>query len=279
MVVFALVFTMSTVTAASAVTLPLAGAEGTNECRADNPFDRETRRELRARLGHHVTAAVVDHRSGCTFTLNASKVVVTASIFKVAMMASTAANAIDEQRPLSYWERAQVAEMISWSSNSGASALLHATGGPDDINAFYASLGMDNTFTPVTSWGKTTTTAMDQVTLLQAILNQREPFSKKWRSYFWRTLGTVVPEQRWGVTAGVDETRYDVRLKNGWAPQSPCCDDWAFNSIGQVRDRRDGEVVYTIAILSSEWDGWVEGIGAVEEVSTVVATRLGVGAT
>ena len=76
-------------------------------------------------------------------------------------------------------------------------------------------------------------------------------------------LDAVVPEQRWGVSAGTDPASGDrVELKNGWYPGE---EGWRVNSVGIVRPRAGDP--YAIAIVTGSRVSWQEGIDTIEGIA------------
>src|SRR5256885_668211 len=77
------------------------------------------------------------------------------------------------------------------------------------------------------------------------------------------TVKAVVPEQRWGVTAGTDAASGDrVALKNGWYPGE---EGWRVNSIGIVWPRAGD--AYAIGIVTDGRVSWHEGIDTIEGIA------------
>jgi len=83
------------------------------------------------------------------------------------------------------------------------------------------------------------------------------------RALALRMLDAVVPEQRWGVSAGTDVASGDrVELKNGWYPGE---EGWRVNSVGIVQPRAGDP--YAIAIVTGGRVSWQEGIDTIEGIA------------
>ena len=77
-------------------------------------------------------------------------------------------------------------------------------------------------------------------------------------------MTAVVPEQIWGVTAGVPE---------GWVAQKNGFAGITINSVGWADEPGPGRG-YVVAILSQGWPDHSTGIAAVERVSGLVASAM-----
>jgi len=83
------------------------------------------------------------------------------------------------------------------------------------------------------------------------------------RALALRMLDAVVPEQRWGVSAGTDVASGDrVELKNGWYPGE---EGWRVNSVGIIQPRAGDP--YAVAIVTGGRVSWQEGIDTIEGIA------------
>lgn len=208
------------------------------------------------------TAHVIDLDSGCAYGFNSDHRQQTASVFKVMVMAGTLLETQAGGRQLSGWERSQLASMIQESANPPVRDLWRAFGGSPWFSEQAQLFGLDETWVRGDDggvWGRTTTSAYDQVQLLrQVLLDSPGPLERARREIAFDLMSGVVDSQTWGVTAGVPET-WTVAQKNGFAGLTT-------NSVGVIYDagmRPD----YVLAVLSFGWSSWPLGVDAVEEIA------------
>ncbi|HEX6145817.1 MAG TPA: serine hydrolase [Acidimicrobiia bacterium] len=235
-----------------------------------DPFTNSRVASLEDRYpGQTFTAHVYDTRTGCEFSMNPASRQSTASVFKVMVMAGTLYEAQSEMRSLSEWETSQLAPMIRESANNPVRALWNHFGGSPWFRLQAELFGLAQTTTVgdnESGWGRTTTSAHDQVDLIrQVILGEWGPLDAGSRDHAWSLMTSVVPDQTWGVTAGVPPG-WTVGQKNGFA-------GGVANSVGFIR-HPDGADGYAIAILTSGWPAWARGVPTVNEIAGWVSESL-----
>ena len=224
-----------------------------------------------------ITAAVYDVSTGQTWTLKPGDAQATASIVKVDVMAALLAQATSTGQPLSASDQSLMTTMIEESDNDSATSLWNAVGGPSALSAFNGTIGMTQT-TPSScltcpgfswpGWGLTTTTAADQVDLLEHLIAPNAQIGNSERTYALGLMENIDPSERWGVTGGVP-TGVTVALKNGWVPLSDSL--WQINSIGWVDgDGRD----YILAVLTDGNPSEDYGIDTIDALSGLVWTAM-----
>ncbi|MGW3343463.1 serine hydrolase [Nonomuraea rubra] len=207
--------------------------------------------------------------SGLSYSYNRSLRTATASIVKVNIVAALLLRAQRERRGLTGWEKRAAAQAIKISDNDAASRLWAAIGGASGLAAANRKLGLRDTRPgPGGAWGSTTTSAADQVRLLNAMVAAKSPLSPKHRRYVLELMADVTPEQSWGVSAAGGR----AEVKNGWLPRQRDGGRWTVNSIGRVRERGR---TYLIAVISRRHRSLGAGIKAVEHVSKLVAKSIG----
>jgi beta-lactamase class A len=226
-----------------------------------------------------VTAAVYDAQTNQTWSLNPEDVQDTASIVKVEIMGTALREAQAAGEDLPQSEAALMPSMIENSNNQSATTLLNDVGGPDALARFDSSIGMTDTtpsslaFIPGTSlpgWGLTTTTALDEVTLVSKFAFPNAVLSDESREYGLSLMENVEADQTWGVSGGVPVGTM-VALKNGWLPLGPS--NWQVNSIGWVSgDGRD----YVLAVLTTGSPTEAYGIATIETMASSIFAGLGV---
>ncbi|MEV4169600.1 serine hydrolase [Nonomuraea sp. NPDC049709] len=222
-------------------------------------------------LADDLAVSVRELSSGLSFSYNRGLRTATASIVKVNIVVALLLRAQRQRRGLTEWERRAAAQAIKVSDNAAASSLWGAIGGASGLAAANKKLGLRHTRPgPGGSWGSTTTSAADQVRLLNALVSAKSPLSAENRRYVLGLMRDVAPEQAWGVSAAGHKGA-DVALKNGWLPRERDGGRWTVNSIGRVRERGR---TYLIAVVSRRNRSMGSGVKAVERVSEMVARAI-----
>ncbi|MEX2623632.1 MAG: serine hydrolase [Acidimicrobiia bacterium] len=215
------------------------------------------------------TAYVWDAATGCVFSVNPDNRQQTASVFKVMVMAGALLEAQYEERALSDYERGLIEPMISESANGPVRALWRLHGGAPWYTEQTTTFGLASTSVVgdyQLGWGRTTTTAADQVGLLRQVLfRDFGPLHESARAQAWGFMTDIAPGQRWGVGTSAPPGSA-VAQKNGFAGT-------VANSIGGVL-RSDG-TGYAMAVLSSGWSSWPEGVEVVDAIAGWINESLG----
>lgn len=100
-----------------------------------------------------------------------------------------------------------------------------AIGGGAGLAAANRKLGLRSTRPgPGGAWGSTTTSAADQVRLLNALISPRSPLTARHRRYVLSLMSDVTPEQAWGVSAADDEITHPNASRHD-APESNASGD------------------------------------------------------
>ncbi|WP_439425187.1 LppW family protein [Oenococcus alcoholitolerans] len=202
---------------------------------ADNgktlPDQAELTRRLNAIVGKSkVDVALLDKKSGQQLTYsNGGSNFWLASSIKLSILTAL----VSQYGPLTGTDDQQAQAMITYSDNDSATYLFNELGGFPALEAFWARLSMTSTVSDYDGFGMSTSTAADQLKLLDYI--RRLPADQK--SYIMNLTGQVIPGQSFGVGR-----LKDAHFKNGWLND----DDglWYVNSVGSVDDR------YLIAIMT-----------------------------
>jgi len=207
--------------------------------------------------------AVVVPSRGVVFADNADTQVPVASIVKVLVLLVVLEQAREDHRPVSDDDLALLWPMITESDNDATSQLWERIGRGQAVSAYLRSVGVGGfTPDPGTSWGVSYASARAMAAILGKLLNG-ELLDAPSRALATSMLGAVVPEQRWGVTAGTDAASGDrVALKNGWYPGD---EGWRVNSVGIVWPRAGD--AYAIAIVTGGRVSWQEGITTIEGIA------------
>jgi hypothetical protein len=250
---------------------PTSPSAATKPPAAVSPFARLGLRSYLASRSGHVAAALYNPRTRRTWLLHPrSAPQFTASIVKVEIMGTALREAEAAGTGLPVTERALMPSMIENSDNDSATALLHAVGGPSAVARFDRSAGLTDT-TPSTlalipgtdlpGWGLTTTTALDEVTLLSNFAYRSQVLSDASRKYGLALMEHVEADQDWGVSGGVPAGT-TVALKNGWLPVRSA--GWQVNSIGWISGHGRN---YVLAVLTDGSPTEAYGIATIEAIA------------
>jgi len=216
------------------------------------------------------SVAIVDHRSGAAFAYRGDVPFSTASVVKVDILATLLLQARQGGHQISDADEGLADIMITQSDNDAASTLWSEIGDADGLSKANRTFGLTNTDPGEYGyWGLTTTTASDQVKLLDAIANPKGPLGSA-NSTLLRLMGEVVSDQAWGVSAAA-RTGESTILKNGWLSMDSDDGLWEVNSIGRITG--NGTDV-TIAIMSHGSDDLDSGIALVQRVAALTRDQL-----
>ncbi|MER5488918.1 serine hydrolase [Streptomyces sp. NPDC002812] len=227
-------------------------------------------REVLAVAEGDAAVAVLDLSTGESVRVGAERDFVTASIVKVDILATLLLQASDAGRLLTAQEQRWATVMIENSDNTAASALWEAIGGAEGLAKANLRLGLTET-TPGHGayWGLTQTTPTDQLRLLHAVFGEQSELSADARTYLSGLMGSVAPDQDWGISAGLEDAG-SVHLKNGWLARSES-GLWVVNSIGRVEA---GGHTLLLAVLCDGQASQKVGISLVEDLAEL--TRVAV---
>jgi hypothetical protein len=235
----------------------------------ESPLVAAVQRYLQTR-NDVVSFAVFDKLNNQTYVYNPYGTFDTASIVKPLILATLLHQ--DEVRhvKLTATENILAMPMIEQSNNSDATALWNLIGGSVGVQSFANLAGMHSTTADKYGyWGLTTTTALDQLHLMEDFAYPNPLLSAADRAYALNLMSHVVSWERWGVSAGVPYTAY-LALKNGWLPLAT--GNWEINSVGYVDG---GGRNYVIAVLTRNNPTEQYGIVTAEGISRIVFSDLG----
>ncbi|MET8231123.1 serine hydrolase [Micromonospora sp. NPDC005298] len=221
------------------------------------------------RYDGHLAVAALDRRGSATVTAGVRRFE-TASIVKVNILAALLLRQRPPGRALGSATRGLAEAMIESSDNDAASTLWQKIEGSRGLTAANRVLGLRET-KPNSQWGRTTTTAADQIRLLTALTAPTGPLTPDDRRLVMGLMAKVVPEQRWGVTAAREAGNRGTYVKNGWDTAEADGGRWLVNSIGRiVEDRHD----WLVAVLSDHHVSREAGVRVVEKAATYVLQEL-----
>jgi hypothetical protein len=211
--------------------------------------------------------AVKDVADGQTLVRGAARSFATASIAKVDILAALMLERQDAGTPgLTPDQRDLATHMIEASDNTSADRLFRQAGGAWGLGHANRRFGLTGTSVHEPHWGLTTTTAGDQLLLLQEVFTSSSALDASSRAYIQRLMGQVDADQNWGVSAAADG---HYALKNGWLLRPD--GTWVVNSIGGVSHR--GHLLL-IAVLSDHDASETAGIGLTRSLATAAATAI-----
>ena len=174
-----------------------------------DPFGNRASSYVAGREGA-VTAAAYDITTKQTWTFGGPAPQDEASIVKVAIIEALLAGSHGQQ--LSSSEQTLSQNMLEMSDNDAATSLWEMVGASPGIQSFDSSVGLTKT-TPSTcvecpgfpwpGWGLSTTTPLDQLTLLRLLVQPNAVLSSQERVYALNLMENVTASEVWGVSGGV----------------------------------------------------------------------------
>ncbi|MFC4772832.1 serine hydrolase [Enterococcus hermanniensis] len=183
----------------------------------------------------------------------------TASIIKVSILAQILHLEQTKQLTVSDEERTLMQSMIEQSDNEATTYLLtNKLDGYNGTAPLFKALKMRHSAPDLTAWGTSTTTATDQITLLNEIFFSNNFLNKENTAYIENLMGNIESDQNWGISAISDESQ----LKNGWLQYNEA--GWIVNSIGHVIIAGKE---YTMAVLTNNNTTQAEGQQLIEQLS------------
>lgn len=167
--------------------------------------------------------------------LGAGGGMVTASLIKLNLLSTLLHQHQLSGRPLTQGQLRDARAMMARSDNAAADRIWRAVGGNAGLRRHNAMLGLRDTVLDADGrWGLSTTSARDQVLLLQALTSTGSPLDAASRRYALALMGEVQSDQRWGVSAAGDPGSSPA-LKNGWLGVDSDGGRWVANSVGVLR--------------------------------------------
>ena len=168
---------------------------------------------------------------------------------------------------LSPYQAGLAQAMITESDNDAQDTLWNEIG-MTALQRFLSAAGMNHTVLGTDDyWGLTEVNAHDELRLLQLLITRNTVLDAASRRYVLALMADVVPDQRWGVSAGAPAD-VTVHLKNGWLPDP---DLWDVNSIGDITGH---DLDYSVVILTDNDPDMASGVATVETVATLINRAL-----
>lgn len=218
-----------------------------------------------AKVDQNVGIAVYSAKTGQTYSASSSDNhrFYMASTVKVSVLAGLL---MKENGQLTSTEKELATEMIENSNNDATTTLFEDyLGGKEGLQNVFDTFELTHT-TASSSWGLTTTTASDQVRLLNNIFFSSDKLTDSERAYIKGLMSNVESDQQWGISSGSSS----YALKNGWLSYGSA--EWMVNSIGYINGPGDNN--YTIAIYSDHNETMNDGITLVESFAKATRTIM-----
>jgi len=179
-----------------------------------------------------------------------------ASVVKALILAAELQRVADSGGQLSSAARAELQRMITTSDNVAATSVF-ARVGPEGLDAIAHRAGMRD-FDSSTTWGASEISAADMAAMFAAL---RRVFPERFERFGLGLLGSITPEQRWGIARVADERGWSVRFKGGWRLDP---DGQIVNQAAELR--RDGEE-QAVVVLTDRQPSMAYGVATVEGVA------------
>lgn len=192
----------------------------------------------------------------------------TASIVKVAIATEIYRKVDRNQLTLTNDDEIALRDMLEESDNDAATYLLRQRlADTSSLQELFTEVNMTHS-TPKHSWGTTTTTAEDQVKLLQKVFYEDNFLSVESRNGLASHLENIASDQNWGISKGA----VSFALKNGWLDLED--DRWVINSIGKVTLGTPNLQDYVVAILTDKNTTMEDGVALVEKLAETTSQVL-----
>lgn len=205
-----------------------------------------------------VSFAIVDE-TGKLRGRNEHALFPSASVVKSMLLAAELRRLDEAGVPLDAATKATLESMIAVSDNDAATAIYERVG-DEGLYDVAERVGMDD-FQVSISWGYAQISAADMALMFSRLERALPP---RYEELGKGLLGSVVPEQSWGIPAVADA--WSVRFKGGWRSTE------AGQLVSQAAELRDGGRELAIAVLS---DGQPSMDYGIETVEGVAARLLG----
>jgi hypothetical protein len=237
---------------------------------------RVTAKQLAADLdgifgaGDSYSVAVLDLSTGRSSRLGAGSGMVLASLVKLDFLETLLYQHQLSGQPLSTAEAGDAEAMIEQSDNASADRIWSAVGNNSGVRRYNSLLGLHDTVFDIDGvWGLSTTSARDQLALLQALTSARSPLTAASRRYALKLMSDVESDQRWGVSAAGDPDS-DTAAKNGWLDIDSDDGLWAVNSAGVLRVA--GHPVLMV-VLSQHQHDYSTAVARVQQAATTLTAQ------
>ncbi|HST46644.1 serine hydrolase [Jatrophihabitans sp.] len=221
--------------------------------------------------GSSYSVAALDLTTGRSSQAGAHGGMVLASLVKLDILQTLLYQRQRSGQPLTDGQQDDVEAMIEHSDNAAADRIFRLIGRAPGLGRYNAVLGLHDTVLNTAGlWGLSTTSAADQLLVLQALVSPRSPLTAASRRYALDLLGQVEADQRWGVSAAGDPGSTTLN-KNGWLGVDADRGRWAVTTAGLVRI---GGHQVLMAVLSQHQPDFATAVARVERAARMLAATL-----
>jgi hypothetical protein len=182
-----------------------------------------------------------------------------ASLVKALILAAELQRLADAGERLDPAAAAELRRMITVSDNDSATAVFERVeaGG---VAAIAHRAGMRD-FRSSTTWGASAVSAADAAVMFDDL---GRAFPARFERFGLGLLGSIVPEQSWGIPRVASERGWSVRFKGGWRL------DPDGQIVNQAAELRRSGTRRSVAVLSDRQPSMAYGIETVEGVTARV---------
>ncbi len=218
------------------------------------------------------SVAGIDTVTGKRVQADAGTEVTTGSLIKLLFLEATMLRDQDNGDDPGSGLQSELEAMVENSDNVAADQVFVSLGGNSGVEDAMDRLGLHATeLDPNGVWGLSTTTATDQLTLLQALVDPNGPLTQDSQDYALGLMRNVEADQRWGVSAVADQGSA-VALKNGWLNVDSDGGRWLADSAGVVTV---GGHQVLLVVLTQHSDDFTDGVATAESLARAAVVGLG----
>jgi hypothetical protein len=199
-----------------------------------------------------------------------------ASVSKLPIMLATFERARLESRELTANERELLSVMIRSSNNAAASALWSAAGGAAGVGDLLSALGVEGVdLPPDDQWGDARASATAVALMLNLLIDERSSILPEHRRMGLALMESVVADQRWGSSAGLDYSSGSgavLAIKNGWYPDVA---GWRLNSAAVISvEEGERSAQHVVVVLSEGAATQTAGVRTIEAIAAAANHEL-----
>jgi hypothetical protein len=214
--------------------------------------------------GDGVSVAALNLTTGQSYHYGAETGMPTGSVVKLDILETLLLANQGPDHPLGDADQLLATAMIVNSDNDAATMLWEQLGGAPAVARANAQLGITHTVpAPDGHWGLTTTSAGDQLKLLENLVVSVGPLDATSRDFALGLMRHVETDQTWGISAVADPDT-PVALKDGWLNVDQDDGRWAVNSVGVMTAK--GQQVL-MAVLTQHQPSFESGIELIHSIA------------